>query len=63
MEWNRSRLFAYWYAAIGLGFVLLAVQRILVGGIAWMIVLRFVIAGGFFTLAWMQWRGMFDKRS
>ena len=61
-QWSRSRLFAYWYAAIGAGFLLLAVNRILVGGVPWLIALRFVISAGFFLLAWMQYRGMFDRR-
>jgi hypothetical protein len=61
-RWSRSRLFAYWYAAIGAGFFLLGLNRILVGGVPWLIVLRFVISAGFFLLAWMQYRGMLDRR-
>ena len=58
----RSKLFAWWYASIGAGFLLLAIQRLVVGGVGWLIALRFVIAAGFFALAWMQHRGMLDRR-
>ncbi len=61
-RWSRSRWYAYWYAAIGAGFLLLGINRLLVGGVAWLIVLRFVISAGFFLLAWMQYRGMLDRR-
>jgi hypothetical protein len=60
--WSRSKLFAYWYASIGAGFVLLAVHRIVIGEAAWLIVLRVIIGAGFFALAWMQWRGMFERK-
>ena len=62
VRWSRSRLFAYWYGAIGAGFLLLALDRILRGGVLWLIVLRCVIAAGFFLLAWMQHRGMLERR-
>jgi hypothetical protein len=48
---------AWWYVSIGLGFILLAVYRILVGEAAWLIALRFVIAAGFFALAAFEFRG------
>ena len=59
---SRSKLFACWYAAIGAGFLLLGINRLIVGGVEWINALRFVISAGFFVLAWMQYRGMFDRR-
>jgi hypothetical protein len=53
----RSRIFGWWYVTIGLGFTLLAVNRILVGGVNWLIGLRFVIAAGFFLLGYAELRG------
>ncbi len=59
---TRSRLLAWWYFSIGAGFLLLSVNRLIVGGVPWVIGLRFVISAGFFLLAWMQFRGMLDRR-
>ncbi|HZT36981.1 MAG TPA: hypothetical protein VFA28_03720 [Bryobacteraceae bacterium] len=50
------RLFGWWYVAIGAGFLLLAVNRILVGGEGWLIALRLVISGGFFVLGYLELR-------
>ncbi|MCC7499218.1 MAG: hypothetical protein IT160_16665 [Bryobacterales bacterium] len=52
----RNQLFAIWYFCIAAGFTLLAIQRILVGGVIWLISLRFIIAAGFFGLAWIEWK-------
>jgi len=52
----RSRWFALWYFSIALGFVLLAVNRALVGERAWLIALRFVIAAGFAALGYLELR-------
>jgi hypothetical protein len=54
---TRSRVFGWWYAAIGTGFLLLAVQRWLVGGLVSLILLRLLIAAGFFFLAWAERKG------
>lgn len=51
---RRPRWFAWWYLAIGAGFVLLAIQRIVTGGAGWVIGLRFVVAAGFFLLGWIE---------
>jgi hypothetical protein len=51
---SRSRWFALWYFAIALGFVLLAINRALVGEKAWLIVLRLVIAAGFSALGYAE---------
>ena len=43
-------MYAWWYLCIGLGFVLLGVRSVVRGDRPWSIVLRFVIALGFFAL-------------
>jgi hypothetical protein len=53
---KRSRFYAWWYFTIAAGFVLLAVNRILIGGKPWLIALRFAIAAGFGLLAWFELR-------
>jgi len=58
---NRSSLFGWWYLTIGAGFTLLAVQRILAGGVPWLIWLRLVIAAGFFWLSWAELAGKFRR--
>ena len=50
----RSTVFGWWYASIGAGFLLLAVNRLIVGEAAWRIALRIVIAAGFFILARLE---------
>lgn len=46
----RRRMFAWWYFCIAAGFVLLAINRVLIGDRAELIALRLVIAGGFVLL-------------
>ncbi|HLK47661.1 MAG TPA: hypothetical protein VKT49_05975 [Bryobacteraceae bacterium] len=53
----RTRLFAWWYFAIGAGFVLLALNRWLLGERMLLVILRFGIAAGFFVLGWLTLRG------
>jgi hypothetical protein len=53
---RRSRLYAWWYFTIALGFLLLAINRMLVGEKTWLIVLRVVIAAGFAALGYMELR-------
>ncbi len=53
---TKSRIYAWWYLTIALGFVLLAVNKALTGEKAWLVVLRFVIAGGFATLGYAELR-------
>jgi hypothetical protein len=48
---------AWWYASIGVGFVLLGVARLIGGEAGWLIALRFVIAAGFFALSALEFRG------
>jgi hypothetical protein len=57
----HSRWFAWWYFTIALGFVLLAVNRALVGEKAWLIALRLVIAGGFAALGYAALRSSAQK--
>ena len=53
-RFSRSRLYAWWYFAIALGFLLLAINRWVVGEKTWMIVLRLLIAAGFAILGYIQ---------
>jgi hypothetical protein len=54
---NRARRwFGWWYVSIGCGFVLLAVNRWLIGEGGFLIGLRVVIAAGFFLLGWLELR-------
>ena len=53
---SRSRLMAWWYLCIALGFLLLAIYRVLLGdGLTW-VALRVVIAAGFAFLAYREFR-------
>ena len=58
----RSTLFGWWYVMIGLGFLLLAVNRILIGGVPWLIGIRFVIAIGFFLLGYLELTSRLSRR-
>lgn len=53
---TKSRIYAWWYLTIGLGFLLLAVNKALIGEKTWLVVLRFVIAGGFAALGYAELR-------
>jgi uncharacterized protein (DUF983 family) len=46
--------FRVWYLCIFLGFVLLGVRALLLGAPMWAVILRWVIAAGFFALALLQ---------
>lgn len=61
MRQLRSRWFAWWYATIALGFVLLAVAQGMLGGGFWGIALRGVIAVGFGVLSVSEFQTR-DKR-
>jgi len=52
----RTQLFAWWYFAIGAGFILLAIRAAMVGERMWLVVLRFGIAAGFLALGWATWK-------
>jgi hypothetical protein len=53
---TRSRLFGWWYISIGLGFLLLGVSRLIQGERMWLIILRWIIAAGFFALGYIELR-------
>ena len=53
---RRSVLFGWWYITIGVGFVLLAVNRVLLGDRSWSMFLRWLIAAGFFALGCFELR-------
>jgi len=53
---RRSRLYAWWYFTIALGFLLLAVNRMLARESTWLVVLRLVIAAGFAALGYLEVR-------
>ncbi len=52
----RPRWYAWWYASIGAGFILLAASRMTRGDFSLLVWLRLAIAAGFFALAWLEWR-------
>jgi hypothetical protein len=58
MRWLRSnpRFYAWWYFTIAVGFLLLAINKALIGEKAWLIVLRVVIAAGFGLLGYAELR-------
>ena len=58
MRWLRSnpRFYAWWYFTIAIGFLLLAINKALIGEKAWLIVLRVVIAAGFGVLGYAELR-------
>jgi hypothetical protein len=53
---GRFRWSAWWYAAIALGFLLLAVSRAIQGDKLWLVALRVIIAAGFAILAVFEFR-------
>ena len=57
----RSKLFGWWYVSIGAGFLLLGVNRLIVGEVLWLVALRFLIAAGFFALGFFELKGRFRK--
>lgn len=53
---------AWWYSAIALGFALLAIDHAITGDKPWLIGVRVVIALGFGTLAFMEFRTKGGRR-
>ena len=53
---------AWWYCAIAIGFALLALDHMVTGDKALLIVIRLVVAAGFAFLAWMEFRAKDRKR-
>ena len=56
MKRLSSRLMAWWYFAIAVGFALLAINRAIIGEKLWLIGVRVIIALGFGSLALMEFR-------
>jgi hypothetical protein len=52
----RSRLYAWWYFTIAAGFLLLGINRWLLGERLWLVFLRFAIAAGFLVLGYLTWK-------
>jgi tetrahydromethanopterin S-methyltransferase subunit C len=53
---TKHRLLGWWYLCIATGFVLLGFSRQLKGERPWLIALRYVVAAGFFALAYLELR-------
>lgn len=53
---QRFQWMAWWYAAIGIGFALLAVHHLVIGDKLWWVALRVVLALGFGVLALMEFK-------
>lgn len=47
---------AWWYAAIGVGFALLAVDHLVTGDKLWLVGVRLIIGVGFGSLALMEFK-------
>jgi hypothetical protein len=56
MQKPKPRLLPWWYASIALGFLLLAIYRVIIGERPWLIALRVIIAIGFAALAAFEFR-------
>lgn len=46
----------WWYLSLGAGFVLLGLRAWLLGARFWTVLLRWLIAAGFFLLGWLELR-------
>ena len=55
MGWHHPWI-AWWYSTIAIGFVLLAINRAILGEKPWLIGLRLLIALGFGALAALEFR-------
>ncbi len=53
----RTRMFAWWYFTIAGGFLLLAINRWLLGQRAGLVLAQFVAAAAFVLFGWMAWDG------
>jgi hypothetical protein len=49
-------MFAWWYASIAVGFLLLAIRRLMVGEQLWPVAMRIVIALAFAVLSYLEFR-------
>ncbi len=62
MQRLSHRLVAWWYVTIALGFILLAIYRVMIGEKVWLIAVRVIIAAGFGVLAALEFRSKDQKR-
>lgn len=53
---SHSRYYAWWYFAIALGFLLLGINKMLVGEKLWLIGIRLGISAGFAALGYLELR-------
>ena len=51
----RSRMFAWWYFTIAGGFLLLAINRWLLGQRAGLVLAQFVASAAFVLFGWLSW--------
>jgi O-antigen/teichoic acid export membrane protein len=56
------RWIAWWYAAIAIGFALLAIEHLVTGDKLWLVGVRLIIALGFAFLAAMEFKTKKLKR-
>lgn len=59
---RRFQWMAWWYAAIGLGFALLAIAHLVTGDKLWLVGVRAILAVGFGILALMEFNAKKRKR-
>ena len=59
---GRNRWLAWWYLAIAVGFVLLAIDHVLTGDKAWLVGVRLIIAMGFGLLSFMEFNALKKRR-
>jgi hypothetical protein len=62
MKGSRAQWMAWWYAAIAVGFALLAIDHLVTGDKLWLVGIRAVIAAGFGFLAFTEFRAKPRKR-
>lgn len=55
---RKARFYGWWYVSIGIGFALLGIRSLLLGGKLWLTLLRWIIAAGFLALGWMSLRAL-----
>jgi hypothetical protein len=56
VRWQKVKFYGWWYITIAAGFVLLAMQRWVIGERGWQNWVRLLIAAGFGALGWMTLR-------
>jgi hypothetical protein len=57
MEFRRFRWIAWWYSAISIAFLLLAISRAITGEKPWLVIVRLIISAGFAILASFEFKG------